>query len=359
MNNITFFLGGLSNGGAERVVCNLASYLVQSGHQVEILTMSDAESPFYLDERVSKFALIKKDERHGFLFNSVVRFKRFCKYLLNHKTDAYVVMLPTTIELLLSFHFLTNAKIIASERNFPGAYSKSIQRKLKCLSRNADAWIFQTEAVKDWYGKRIRKSAIIPNPLNSKFVVNEFNGVRSKKIVTAGRLTEAKKHLLLIDSFAKIAFKYQDYKLIIYGKGDLEDILKDKINQLGLSSQIILAGFSKDLSKDIQDASLFVLSSDFEGMPNVLMEAMALGVPCVSTDCDGGGAKFLIDNNKNGLLVPKGDSDALAEAMDRMLSNPDFAEAMGKEAHKICERLDPVKINSEWELFIQDIINTK
>ena len=92
-------------------------------------------------------------------------------------------------------------------------------------------------------------------------------------------------------------------------------------------------------------------------MPNTLMEAMALGLPCISTDCDGGGAAFLIENEKNGLLVPKGDVEALANAMRRMLSDKEFAEQCGKEAHKICERLAPEKVYGQWEIFIKEVCN--
>ncbi len=94
---------------------------------------------------------------------------------------------------------------------------------------------------------------------------------------------------------------------------------------------------------------MFVLSSDLEGMPNALMEAMAMGIPCISTDCKGGGARFLIQNGINGLLVPVGDADALAGAMIQMLSNEEFAEQCGRNASRIVDRLDPGRIYSEWE----------
>ena len=101
---------------------------------------------------------------------------------------------------------------------------------------------------------------------------------------------------------------------------------------------------------------MFVLSSDYEGMPNALMEAMASGLPCVSTDCGGGGARFLIENGENGILVPQRDEDALAAAMEKILSDETLAAKLGENARKLQETLAPEKIYGEWESFIKQIV---
>ena len=354
---ICLFIGSLSGGGAERVTCNLANYLIARNHQVTVLTMSDDYPTYRIDERIRRETLISKKERKGFLYNSLIRFFRFCKFLKNNDFEVYIVMLPITIIMLLLMKRLTKAKIIASERVDPSVYPYGIKISLRKLAHRADGWVFQTIEECRWYGDRVANSylKIIPNAINSDFVKPPYEGERRKLIVTAGRLSAQKNHVLLLKAFARIHSSFPDYHLIIYGEGPMRNDLEILIEKMNLMNHVILPGYITDLGNNIKDSSLFVLSSDYEGMPNVLMEAMALGVPCISTDCDGGGARFLIDNEKNGLLVPKGDVDALATAIERILSDRGFAEQCGREAHKICERLAPEKIYGEWESFIKEI----
>ena len=359
--NVTFFIGGLSGGGAERVVCSLASFLVAKGHEVEILTLSDEAPSYLLDARVTRTSLIRQQERRSFAYNFVLRVLRCVKYLRRHQTDAYVVVLPRTIELLLSLRWLVKAPVIASERGGFSNYPAKFQKKLKRLAPNADGWVFQTPEIRQWYGSSVRDAVIIPNAINPDFILpsssSPFKGdKRGSVIVSAGRLSWQKNHLLLIEAFGKIAGKYPDYRLVIYGDGYLRQTMEDKIARLNLGGRVEMPGFTENIGEAIRNAALFVLSSDFEGMPNALMEAMALGVPCVSTDSDGGGARFLIEDGKNGLLVPKGDVDALARAMDKMLADAQYAESLGREAHRICERLAPEKIYGEWEKYIESKI---
>lgn len=354
---ITFFIGGLGKGGAERVVSNLANYLV-SRHEIDILTVGDEEA-YVLDDRIHRIKLIQNHERKNVLVDSIRRVYRLLRYLLK-KRDVFVVMLPFTTILLLKLRALVHGKIIASERSYPTYYSQKEQKQLRGLAHRADAWIFQTRASKEWYEEYLGKAncKIIANPINEQFNREPYNGERRKLIVTAGRLAEVKNHSLLVRAFSQIINDFNDYKLVIYGEGPLLQSLQSEVVRLGIENQVSFPGFAEwgELSKD---ASLFVLTSNKEGMPNTLMEAMALGLPCISTDCDGGGAAYLIDNEKNGLLVPKGDVDALAYAMRRMLSDNEFAQQCGKEAHKICERLAPEKVYGQWEEFITEIANTK
>ena len=355
---ITFFIGGLGKGGAERVVCNLSNYLVSCGHEIDIMTIGDDDN-YGLDNRIKRYKLIQNHERKNVLIDCIRRLTRLLRYLKN-KRDVFIVMLPFTTILLLKLRFLVKGKIIASERAFPSYYSKRQQSQLRKLSHRADAWIFQTKASRSWYGHSIgkAKSIIIANPINENFVKDYQVQIRRKIIVTAGRLTEVKNHALLIEAFSKIANEFIDYKLIIYGEGSLRHSLETEAHELGIGNRVSFPGFA-EWGKESYDASLFVLSSNLEGMPNSLMEAMALGIPCISTDCEGGGAAFLIENEINGLLVPVNDVNALADAMRRMLNDHVFAEKCGKNAHDICYRLAPERIYGEWESFIKEVCYKK
>lgn len=353
---ITFFIGGLKDGGAERVTCNLANYLVGKGHEVEILTMGESDS-YPLDYRVTRQVLLYNKERKSVLRNIYTRKRRLKEYLEQHECDCYVVMLPLTTILLLSMKKYTKAQIIASERSYPANLSLITRASLLLLSKRAKGWVFQTPLVREWYGKHIggAKFAIIPNAVNEAFLLSPYDGVRKKVIVAIGRMTNGKNYSLLLNAFAKISAELPDYKLIILGEGYKRNELQLLAQDLCISSKVDMPGYVKDIPSRLYAASLYVLTSNYEGMPNTLMEAMALGLPCISTDCDGGGAAFLIENEKNGLLVPKEDVDALVCAMRRMLTDRVFAEQCGREAHKICQRLAPENIYGQWELFIQDV----
>lgn len=144
--------------------------------------------------------------------------------------------------------------------------------------------------VREFHRQRSRK--IIPNAINKEFITAEYSGPRNKQIVSSGRLTEQKNHALLIKAFAGITAKYPAYKLVIYGDGPLRKDLELLASNLGIADKVSFPGYTTEIRKKIERSSLFVLSSDFEGMPNALMEAMALGVPCISTDCKGGGREI-------------------------------------------------------------------
>ena len=354
---LTFFIGGLSGGGAERVVCNLANYLVSHDHEVDILTTGD-DPNYGLDARIQRITLLYKNERKNAILNSLKRLFRLIRYLKNRR-DAFIVMLPVTTILLLRLRVFVKGKIIASERSFPTNYSIQVQRQLRVLSKYADAWVFQTKNAKQWYSPYLGevKHAIIPNPINKSFIFSKHIGGRNREIVTAGRLISVKNHKLLIEAFSRICNEYPDATLAIYGEGPLLAELKELSESLGVGKKVSFPGFMP-WGEESKNSAMFVLSSDLEGMPNALMEAMAMGLPCVSTDCDGGGARYLIENGKNGLLIPKNDVDALATAMQRMLSDREFANSCGFEAQKICERLAPEKIYGEWESFIEEIVNS-
>jgi glycosyltransferase involved in cell wall biosynthesis len=228
---------------------------------------------------------------------------------------------------------------------------------MKALYPKADGFVFQTADAmayyKDYIGDR---GVVLPNAINNEFVKEPYKGKREKVIVSAGRFSQQKNHLLLIDAFSKISQKHCDYNLVIYGDGELKSKYEERINELKIKGRVFMPGFVHDFGSCILNASLFVLSSNFEGMPNALMEAMALGLPCISTDCPSGGPKYLINDRVNGLLVPLGDSGRLAEAMDVVLSNEELAYRIGNNARRITETLRSDSIYEKWEIYIKKII---
>ena len=328
-----------------------------AGHTVEMLTMADSSASYNLDPLVAHTALIRQDERKNKVYDLLLRQYRLFRYVKQKKLDAYVVMLPVTIIMLMLLRPFTDAKMIFSERNDPASYKPFLQKMLKIICRKADGAVFQTEHAKNWYGDVLdpQKTAVIPNAINPAFLRPEYTGRREKHIAAAGRLNGQKNFPLLIGAFAKIAEDFPEHKLVIYGQGAQKDMLLRLTEELGIGDRVQFPGFVPNMPEILEKAEMFVLSSDYEGMPNALMEAMALGLPCVSTDCGGGGARFLIDDGVNGLLVPTGNEQALADAMRRVLADPEMAAELGKNAAKLKETLAPHKIYGKWEAFFQQI----
>lgn len=353
---ITIFLGSLGGGGAERVACNLANHLICSGHDVEMLTMADADAGYQLSASVKKTCLLHSSERRNAILDNYIRIKRLKEHMKSNNTDCYVVMLAVTTILMLFLRKYTKATVVAAERVDPARYPKIKQILLKSFANRADKWVFQTEEIRRWYSSAIaeKKCVIIPNAINEVFIRPEYKGEREKRIVGVGRLTNQKNFKLLIDAFSRIAPDFPKYCLNIYGEGPNRKALEDQITELGLQDRVKLPGYVDDIVEQLERSSLFVLSSDYEGMPNALIEAMALGLPCISTDCGGGGAKFLIEDGINGMLIPVCDSKTMSEKMQYLLSYNSVASEIGKNARKIVDSLDPDHIYGEWERVISN-----
>ncbi|MDD4689307.1 MAG: glycosyltransferase [Eubacteriales bacterium] len=357
---ITLFIGGLYGGGAERVMCNFANFLVGENHDVEMLPMSDDEKTYPLDSRVKVCPLIRNNERKNKIIDAIIRLYRLNEYMKRRTDrDAYVVMLPITTIMMLMLRGSTKAKIIASERVDPNCYPKMQKILLKKLAKRADGYVFQTEEIRNWYGDKVTddKASIIPNAINPDFIRPAYSGERKKNIVSVGRLNRQKNFTMLISAFAKVSKDFPEHTLTIYGKGAQKESLIKHATELGIVDKVLFPGQVSNIAEVIQDSQMFVLSSDYEGMPNALMEAMALGLPCVSTDCGGGGARALINDGVNGILVPIGDTEALTNGIKRVLEDKEFAEKISKNASEIQQKLAPQVIYGRWERFIQDIFD--
>lgn len=202
---------------------------------------------------------------------------------------------------------------------------------------------------KKCFSAKVQKhSWIIPNPMSERIPLPYKGAERKNKIVAVGRLEEEKNHMLLLDAFQCFAKEYPEYELIIYGSGVLLPQLENKAELLGISDKVVFAGFVKGVLEEIADAKMYVLSSDYEGMSNSLLEAMGIGMPVISTDCPIGGSAMLIEDGENGLLVPVGNVMALSNAMKQIVANPELTEKLSKNAARCREKYSVDKICEQW-----------
>ena len=348
---ITFFIGGLYGGGAERVTCNLANMFSDKGYDVDLISMTEEKKTYYISDTVCVKYLISEKERKGKLWNFFLRYIRLKNYVKHNNPDAYVVMLPITTIMLLSLKRFIKVPIIVSERADPNFYSGPIKYLLRKMSGRATRYVFQTHTIESWYIDFINKNSsyIIGNPISDNFLLPQFQGERNGNIVAVGRLSTQKNFELLIKAFSRISGIYPHTNVYIYGEGENRARLETLIAQHNLEGRVFLLGQVNELAAEIISASVFVLPSIYEGMPNSLIEAMALGIPCIATDCGGGGARALIENKKNGLLIESDNENMLVSALQIMLDNPDFAEEMGKNARNVREKFSKEVIADLWE----------
>ena len=245
----------------------------------------------------------------------------------------------------------TKTKSVGTERSNPYRYKAT---KLNTFLRKffynfTDGYVFQTRRAAQFFGnKKSERDIIIPNAIFNETVYSLSPPAERKKIICAtGRLIKLKRFDLLIDAFAKIADQIPDYMLFIFGDGEEKEDLENQIEYLGLKNRIILAGTDPQAVRFVNFASVFVLSSDFEGMPNALLEALAMGVPCVSTRCEMGPDE-LIENRVSGILTDVGSSEQLAEAMLEIIENPDFAKKLSENGRKLLKTHSIENISRQW-----------
>lgn len=361
---IAFHIYSLEHGGgAERVVTNLANKFAREGMDVVVTTQCFAKQEYEIDASVRRVhtGLFKMDEKKGRIGRYLARVTNLREFFQKEQPDVVLAFEKTCIIRCLMAASKCKTKVIGCERTNPEVnYATKKDRVLMhLLFRKAAGFVFQTNGQREFFPKQlIRDSVVILNPINEKYFNTPQSTERVKEVVQSGRITKAKDQKTLIRAFAKVHEKHPDYVLKIYGRDtgdDTKEGLLSEIERLQANSYILLMGDSDQLEKELVNASVFAFSSAWEGLPNALMEAMALGLPVVATDCPCGGPATLIENGKNGLLVPVKDPDALADGICTLIENPALASKLAEEAVKIKEIANADVIFEQWKEFIQRI----
>lgn len=358
---VMFNLGSMTKGGAERVIANLSNNMIKS-NEIIICVTKYGKSMYEIDPKIKYYTLDCDEKKHNFLKKNFTRIHRLNNIVKQENPDIIVSLLPEPTYRLMLVNMIRRKKVIISVRNDPKVEYKSKINNIimKILYPKADGFIFQTEEARDYFCQKIKdKSVIIPNPINDDFIQKPYEGEREKIIVSVGRLTEQKNQKMLINAFSKLDKKFEDYKLVIYGEGELRRQLENQIQELQLEKRVFLPGETDCIKEKIYKSSLFVLSSDYEGMPNALMEAMALGLPCISTDCPCGGPKYLIKNEYNGLLVGVKNEEELAKKINEVLSDKELSKKIGNNANEISKELNSNIIINKWISYIQKVGTNK
>lgn len=283
--------------------------------------------------------------------------KELLDYVINNKPDIIISLGLPYLESVVSVSKEFKCKVFYAEKNAP-EIEFPIANKEKCeryfsLLKHTDGIIVQTQEAKRFFEDRFNRVFVINNPIK-KHLPSPYHGTRRKSIVNFCRLSPQKNIDLLIDAFAILNKNYPDYYLEIYGNtvGESEreyrNYIEKKVDALKLNDCIFIFPPTANVHEKIIDCAMFVSSSDYEGLSNSMIEAMAIGLPCICTDCKGGGTREVMKDKENGLIVPIKDSQALYKAMKCFIENPELAEKCGKNASSIRNKLDVETIAQEW-----------
>lgn len=361
---IVFHLNSLEQGGAERVVSNLANQLCREAYQVIVTTEWQGENEFALEENVRRVhvGLLPSDEKRSRISKVWRRHKYLRDFLKKEKPDVVIAFAHKANYRALASTIGMKLPVIISVRTDPIGHYDALSDKIQIplLFRRASGCVFQTEGQRDFFPEYVQqKSRIILNPVHDKYLDVPTPESREKTVVQSGRLVDFKNQPMLISAFLKVHEKHPDYCLKIYGgdSGDgTREILEKMIADHQAGEFVKLMGASDSLEKDLPNAAVYAFSSDWEGLPNALLEAMAMGLPIVATDCPCGGPRTVMTNEMDGLLVPIKDEEALAAGICRLIEDPELAGILGRNAREIRHRVNGQAIMGQWRNYIEEVI---
>jgi GalNAc-alpha-(1->4)-GalNAc-alpha-(1->3)-diNAcBac-PP-undecaprenol alpha-1,4-N-acetyl-D-galactosaminyltransferase len=357
MRSLKIISATLSHGGSERVISTLSGEFLKYFDNVEIILYYSNPIWYKVDPRV-KITII---DEHILNKGVLTKAKWLRNYINNDKPEIVISFLaPFNMFTLISLMGLS-IPVIVADRNDPRfvPVTPYLRFLRNILYHFASGIVVQTKSNKSYFSNLIQeKCKVIFNPIFLNIDAGSaLVSTKKKKIASVGRLTKQKNQVMLINAFGKLHEKYPEYNLVIYGEGPMREELTKYIKSVGLEKFIELPGAKQDVCNYILDSELFVMTSNYEGMPNALIEAMCLGLPVISTKVSG--ATDLIKNRENGLLIEIGSEKELEQGMLEVLSNTNFAHTLGQNAVEVIDQLNLDVIVSQWMDMLNETIHSK
>lgn len=362
--------GTCHSGGMERVLSNKTNWLVQHGYQVVIVTTDQkGRKPFFpLDERIVCYDLdVNYEDNNGrSIWNKLWQYPA---KQLKHKQGLTRVLMKEHPDITVSM-FCNDVSFVSSIKDgsmkvleIHFSKFKRLQYGRKGLWKLADIWRHKQEEseVKKFdkfvvltkedqgYWGELDNIQVIPNARS--FEIECPAELNEKKVIAVGRYCHQKSFDKLIDAWSIVCQEVGDWKLHLVGDGEDREQLQKQIEELGLMEKVVLGRAETDMKTVYSNASILALSSRYEGLPMVLLEAQAAGLPVVSFDCKCG-PKDVLTDGVDGILVKEGDVDGLANGLLRLIKNPLLRKQMGAAAYMNSERFSDETVMGQWiELF--------
>ena len=352
--NLTLVIHALHGGGAERVAATMANLWAAQGDVVTLITLDDVATDVYpVDTQVERVGLglmrTSANPLHAG-WNNAQRIRALRHALHASTADCVVSVTDHMNVLVLLASRGLDAPVVIAEHSDPRhqPMGEIWERLRKWTYRRCTAAVALTHPVAEHLRTLVgqRPVYVIPNGIRAPDVtVDDVPDRDERTVVAMGRLSREKGFDLLLDAFARVAVQHPQWRLEIAGDGPERVALQQQIDQRGLGQRVRLVGWIQDPARFVARGAMFVMSSRYEGFPVSLLEAMAGGVPVISFDCDSG-PRAIIRPDVDGLLVPVGDTVALAHAIDRLMSDPVTRHRLGERAREVVDRFS-------MELFLQ------
>lgn len=354
--HICLLISSLNPGGAERVLVSMANYWSEKGWSIDLITISDSPSFYPLNPLVRRHQLGLMKTSGSSISGVVHNVKRIAaiRRTINRLHPGIVISFMTRTNIIAVIALMgTGIPLLVSERIFPqqGEESRIWSFFRTFFYPFASSVIVQTNRTAQYYrSKGVKRISIIPNPVYRLPKKQNYGVKRKRELLAVGRLVDQKGFDLLISAFARCD---DSWKMVIVGQGPEKKRLAKLAEKEGISGRVCFSGVTSNIESYYNSASIFVLSSRYEGFPNVLLEAMANGVPSIAFDCPAGPAD-IIEHLENGMLVPNGDVQALYKNLTLLMENDDLREKLGKNGQKVAEKFSVETIMDQWEYIIKE-----
>lgn len=356
--------GSLNMGGAERVITNLANLWSRRGHEVTLIsTYVHGGAPFYsIDEKVSfvSFSELLGPGMSSRFYKKILSLRRILKI---GSPDVVISFLPNVNVLTLLASRGLRIPVVISERRDPGSQRFGFLLELMCRMTYwlSDAVVVQTSSaavsVRSLYGRKLNVT-VIPNPVPGRILGHRKVDFRSDQfsLISIGRLTSEKRVLEIVKAFHSIMDVVPSWSLNVFGDGPSRFEIEEYVRSKMIDHRVKLFGKSDEPWLAMERSDLFVLASEYEGFPNSLLEAMAVGIPCIAMDCNSGPAD-LIESGDVGRLIENGNWDRLVEAMLELMLSQDLRERLGRAARaSVLEKYSEDKVSSLWAGLICSLV---
>lgn len=361
-------IGQMGAGGAERVMATLVNHFTELEWDVTLHHLqANTDRPFYaINSNVNMIGLKYHDKKprnlKDYMMLSIKAFFSLRKCIRQERPDVVLSMIDQTNCLVLMSTFFLRVPIIVREEIDVEIFSKNkpiLNLLRRILYKRASKVLFLSKRIEKFSSSffNLKKTGFIGNSVSlTNHCKPSYQSLR--RIINVGRLAEQKDHKTLIKAFAIFYQKFPNYILDIYGVGKKKEILQELIRQLGLTKSVFLKGLVEDVQSEFRSSDFFVISSIFEGFGIVTIEAMSVGCPVIGTSlstCD----IPEIQNEKNALIVPVGDVEAMARAMERMATDESLRERLGKAGLEVAKNYDHDVIMKKWENLFMEVANSK
>lgn len=359
--NILFLTNSISYGGAAKMLCFVANELQKRNFNISIINYNSTGNQVDYSQKINENINV-----YEYRVGGIKGFKRFHQISYTKKIAKEVAA-----DVIVAFTFIPNAIgcIVGKLLNIPSIMSERadpyititssfVDRLLLKIINKSAGGVFQTQGAREFYGEGLQqRSIVIPNPIFIKGDI-DFSDItkREKSVVSVGRFDNTQKRYdIMFRAFKIFSEKHHEFILKLYGDGPDRDYMIKEIDALEMQDKIIIKGFTSNPMKDTLNDGIFLITSDFEGISNSMLEAMAIGLPVVATDCSPGGARMVITDHEDGLIVPIRDCEKIAEALCEFAENEELAIKCGNNAKFVIERFAPEKIIGQWEKYILEL----